>query len=222
VSASPSNRRALTIGRALVHGPRALFPPETLDDFGWLEPELRLVYWKAPMKTYESLAIYCDNTVNRETKFLRPVVRFARWNRYHDLATRPIWPTTDIQLSYFDDQFDRIHQEVYSFHMAITHMPFTPFGISAQREVPTLPTEDSGGELEIVVSNGVQTLEFATPALSADNLVTERFFTLFEMLTSILQPFDRNGWRERYNCNLDALYPLKAWDWNGTLPNAIS
>jgi hypothetical protein len=222
VSASQSSRRALTIGRALVHGPRALFPPETLDDFGWLEPELRLIYWKPPMKTYVSLAIYCDNTANRETNFLRPIIRFAQWDRYHDLATHPAWPTTDIQLSYFDDQFDCVHQQVYAFHTALTHLPFSPFGISAQRDMPVLPTDDSTGELEIVVSNGVQRLEFSTPALPAVNHITQHFFTLFEMLSSILQPFDRNGWRERYDYNLDTLYPLKAWDWDGTVPNAVS
>jgi hypothetical protein len=220
VSTSQSARRVLTIGRTLVRGPRALFPPQALDDFGWLEPELRLVYWQPPMKRYESLAIFCDSTVNREVQFLRPVIRYARWDRYHDLATRPTWPTTDIRLSYFDDQFDHVHQQVYAFHTRVTQLPFTPFGISAERDLPTLATSDDDGEVEMRVRNGIQTLEFTTPAL-ADDPLTADIFTLRNLLLSLLQPFDRTGWRERYNDNLEARSPLQSWDWDGINPNAV-
>jgi hypothetical protein len=219
LATSQSNLRAHAIGRTLVYGPRALFPPDTLDDFGWLEPELRLVYWKPPMKTYESLAIYCDSTVNREVAFLQPIIRSARWERYHDLATRPLWPTVDIQLSYFADQFEHLHQQVYALHTALTRLPFTPFGISAQRDVPIVKTRDDGQELDVLVSNGVQTLTFTTPALT-DDPVTAHVLKLRDLLLGLVQPFVSNGWRERYDYDLDALAPLQAWDWDGRNPES--
>ncbi|MBK9940675.1 MAG: hypothetical protein IPP13_03520 [Kouleothrix sp.] len=173
------------------------------------------------MKMYESLAIYCDNTVNREAAFLQPVIRTARWDRYHDFATRPIWPTVDIQLSYFADQFDRLHQQVYALHTALRQLPFTSFGISAQRDVPMLTTQGDGQELEVLVRNGIQTVEFTTPAL-VDDPVTVQVFTLRDLLLSLVQPFDRTRWRERYDYDLDVLAPLKAWDWDGSIPNAVT
>jgi len=65
-------RRVLHVGRALVEGPRALFPPAALDDFGWLEPYLRIELSSSGLEVSRSIAIYTDSTMNRDDNFSLP------------------------------------------------------------------------------------------------------------------------------------------------------
>ena len=210
-------RRALSIGRVVVDGPRSIFPPTKIDSFGWLEPQLRFVYWKAPASICESVALFCDNTMNRDDDFLRPVIRIARWNRANDFATKPYWPTVAIRLGYFDDNDDKLSNAIRVIHHNIPSLPFIPFGLSGQREAPDFPYSNRG-EIELYISNGIQSVEFTTPALPPGDNLTDQFFNVIEQFHDRIEPFDTTGWRERYSCNLNRLYPLRPWDWDGIVP----
>ena len=202
-------------------GPRALIPPPALDDFGWLEPELRLIHWKAPGYKKESVTLFTDNTVNRDDHFLQPIIRLAFWERGRDIQTRPHWPSITIQFGYFsDDDHQLLHNTIYQFHQTLSSTPFLAFGISANREVPDFPHNDRG-ELEIFASNGVQSVEITTPALPNGDELTDQFFFLFAQLKAACRPFDHKDWRERYNYNLRDVTPFQAWDWDGSIPQAV-
>ena len=196
-----SAKRIITIGELLIDGPRALIPPPSLDDFGWLEPDLRLVYWKAPGYRKQSVVLFVDNTVNRDIDFLQPIIRIAHW------------ASVNVQLGYFNDDKQHLQTAIYQFHQTLGSLPFLPFGLSARREVPHFPYTDRG-QLEIFASNGVQSVNFMTPALPDGDTLTDQFFSLLAQLETACQPFEQNEWRERYNYNLPELSPLQAWDWD--------
>ena len=214
-------RRITTIGELLIDGPRALIPPPSLDDFGWLEPDLRLVYWKTPGSRKQSVVLFVDNTVNCDTDFLRPIIRIAQWERGHDIRTKPHWASVDVQLGYFNDDHQHLQTAIHQFHQTLGSLPFLPFGLSAKRQVPHFPYTDRG-KLEIFANNGVQSINFMTPALPDGDALTDQFFLLLAQLETACQPFEQNEWRERYNYNLPELSPLQAWDWDGNNPQPVS
>ena len=199
----PSAKSVLSIGNQLLDGPRAILPPATVDAFGWLEPDLRLSFWEAPGLTKVSVALFTDNTANREADFLQPIIRLAHWERGYDIRTKPRWPSITVQLGYFHDEKQLLQASIYRLHQAFGFLPFLPFGISAQREVPSFPYSDDGGNLEMFARNGVQSVTFTTPALPDGDALTAQFREVFAELKNACQPFDMHEWRERYNDDLN-------------------
>jgi hypothetical protein len=211
----------LNIGHALIDGPRALFPPDSIDEFGWMEPAIKLGHWETPRLVWTSLAIYFDDTMNREDNFLHPVIRYAHWNQNQDTFTkpRPNWPTVDIQLSYVDEHLEQVNQKVYELHSALTQPPFIPFRVATRNDAPNIETDNSRGILWVEVTNNLQQIKFYTPDLLSGDVLTDRFFILFNFLREIMRPIDRTGWRERYDHDLNI---MKHWDWNGQSPDTMS
>lgn len=192
-------------------------PPKEIDDFGWLESYLRLIWWPYSSTSTESIMIFCDNTINREANFLQPVIRHAKWERHDDIASPGIWPRVEISLSYLTGHLADIDDRVKILQAALADAPFVPFGLPVERNGPDLKTSNSAGSIRIESWNGRQTLEYSSHPLEDDTL-TSLFFETFNYLTSIMQPIDRKGWREAYNFDLSYYHPFRSWYWSGNPP----
>jgi len=73
---SPSDHaRRFEVGNQILEGPRSIFPPREIADYGWLEPSLLIILRKIDLIIFESIALFCDDSVNRESDFLSPMVR---------------------------------------------------------------------------------------------------------------------------------------------------
>lgn len=73
----------------LLDGPRVIFPLSKIDDFGRLEPVLIIKNYSIGIdKVSVSCSIYVDNTINRDKKYLTPIVRYAIWDRPRELDAK--------------------------------------------------------------------------------------------------------------------------------------
>ncbi len=214
--------RRLKIGHKLIYGPRALFPPKTIDDFGWLEPDLRIIYWTAGMLTAESIILFTDNTMNRDKNFLQPVIRHAKWHRLADAEESRDWPTVEISLSNFKDQRECVDTYIKKLQGKLTRLTFELNGLQTQRESSNqafhISYDYGRGSFSVYSRNGAQSIEYHSLAIKNDNL-TELVLEGLLLLHSLAIPYSREGWRERYDFDLNEICPTKAWDWTGIIPN---
>ncbi|MES2934034.1 MAG: hypothetical protein V4805_11175 [Pseudomonadota bacterium] len=95
-----NTRRCLLIGQELISGPTALYPPQTLDDSGWLEPDLRITLFWPGWRKIESIIVYADDTMNRENDFLDPMIRHCVWDRKNDWSGKNAWPSVEISIGF--------------------------------------------------------------------------------------------------------------------------
>lgn len=211
------SRRLKRIAGALIEGPRVLHPPEELDSFGWLYPDLRLIHYQG-LITRRSVAIYTDDTMNRGANFLKPVIRAAHWEGRRDLrvAVLPEWPSVVVTLSYFEDHRALVTEQIKAIQAALRQLPFVPYGLSAERDGPTIGEEDWLNTLKIYTNNGGgQSVEFHSPVLPAGDPLTEQFFAVFDGLLALMQPFAWDGWYEGYNTDPTYMDPGQSWYWHG-------
>ena len=54
-----TRHRVARVGNLLVEGPFSIRPPREMDDYGWLECDLRLTHWRDVI--IESAAVYVDD-----------------------------------------------------------------------------------------------------------------------------------------------------------------
>ena len=112
-------RRCLRIGRALLEGPSAIFPPKELDEYGWLEAEFRLTIKWPRQGIYESVSVFSGGSMNRDENFLVPMIRRCRWNRSADMAHTNPWPSAAVELGHIRD-----HSRVDAVFVAFTVLAY--------------------------------------------------------------------------------------------------
>lgn len=212
-------RRVHRIGSKIIHGPEAIHPPANIDDFGWVECDLRLQITSLDGKWEESIAIYTDCTMNRYEDYLKPVIRHAQWHRRKDqvraLRAEITWPEIEISLSYFHEHYDSVDTLIRQIQSELISIPFAISGLTTEREGPELPEIEhpDGGYITIYSRNGTQSIEFATPML-VNNQLTTIFSQSFSQLKSLVTPLSKEGWREVYYRNLDNTEPGEIWYWD--------
>jgi hypothetical protein len=216
------------VGQTLVTGPRAIHPPPVIDDFGWLEPDLRLLWLGDGGATREAVSVFTDDTVNRDADFLAPLLRHAVWRRGADLerlrsvTSRPPgapWPSVDVRLSAFERQRAAVDERLRALQRCLCRLPFIESGLVLDRMPPHFEWQHTWGArrvvfLEIYSRTGAQVVTYESPPLEQDPL-TALFFDLFDYLTGIIEPLPLSGWRETYDWDLTArALPPRSWQWD--------
>lgn len=162
-----NRNRCLQVGRELIQGPRALFPPTPDGLSDWLEPQLRITLRWPNYERIESVIIYVDDTMNKEEDFLPPLLRYAIWRRPDDLAGRHAWPSVSVRLGLIKNHA-AVDACLQQLQQHVPHITFTPIGLSLKRDVaditgvPTLP------EYTVFITNGVQGLEYSSCSIEHD------------------------------------------------------
>ena len=191
---------ATRTARAIVAGPYSIWPPRSRDPIGWLVPSLRLTRcWRQPHPE-ESIAVYTDGTANRKKRFLPPLLRWARWDRLGDLRRvqedgNP-WPVVLVRVGTIGDW-----PSVASFAKRVQRqLRRAPLGVcfSARRDTPALRVPRSFSWLGVRASNGLQTMDYESPAIAGDRL-TSLIVEGFKLLAETLEPTSTRGWEEWYD-----------------------
>jgi len=204
--------RCLQIGRELIEGPRALFPPQEGDESDWLEPQLHITLRWPDYKRIESAIVYVDATMNKEDGFLPPMLRHAIWSRPNDLTGAHAWPSVVVRLGSIKSQ-QAVDACLTKLEENVLHINYSPFGLSLKRDVPTVACVPSLPHYTVYLRNGVQSLEYSSCSIANDPfslLIHESFNTL----TTELHEINPNGWQERYDRNLKTEFPATCWEWN--------
>ena len=202
-TATPKNlnrRRCLRIGRALLEGPSAIFPPKELDEYGWLEADFRLTIKWSGQDIHESVSVFSDDSMNREENFLAPMIRRCCWNRSADMANTNSWPSAAVELGHIRDH-SRVDALLRGVHRRLTGLPFCELGLSTQRDVADLEIDSSEPEFRVWARNGVQSIEYWSLPVAAAKLGLS-FRGVYEDLLAELVPGSPLGWRERYDYDL--------------------
>jgi hypothetical protein len=217
-----TRHRVVRVGNLLVEGPFSIRPPQEVDEYGWLECDLRLTQSVAGVVT--SVAVYVDDSMNREEDFLPPVLRHTTWERAEDirraLAGEISWPTATVRLSHVGNaqaEVDRVMRDVQA---RLGSAPFVVTGLVTNRAVPNAEP-DPRGEIQVFARNGIQRVEVATRA-AEDGGLHSAAVDAIASLTKLIEPISLEGWRETYSQDLrsEALSGLHYWDYRRPGDNA--
>jgi hypothetical protein len=202
--------RCIRIGNQFIEGPRALFPPKRIDDYGWLEPQLRITLYHG-FKRLESIAVYVDNSMNRDKGFLPPMLRYCSWNRREDQKAANTWPSLELRLGRV-----RSRKAVSALITAIQHqaqtLRFEAAGLQATRNEVKVVDENNFPGYSLFLANWCQQLDYTSRSIAGDKLKPHVFQT-FGALASALVEIDKTGWRERFDRNLKPESARKDWEW---------
>ena len=196
-------------GSALVDGPRALVPPGSVDEFGWLEADCRIVLIGSGYLRAESVAVFVDNTVNRSRGFLKPMIRHAVWNRARDLRRDPHWQSVRVAWGTVSD-WPTTRRLVKELQTGVRNLPFVAYGISRARRGAPINYVPRWGSFRVEVSNGAQYLKLSSPWLR-DDPFSETVYRVAATLTRQLVRITPRGWVERYERDLSQR--RRHWDW---------
>lgn len=204
--------RCLQIGRELIEGPRALFPPQEADETDWLEPQLRITLRSPDYKRIESVIVYVDNTMNKEDGFLPPMLRYAVWSRPNDLSGAHPWPSILVRLGSIKNQ-QAVDACLTNLEENVSRISFPPIGLSLKRDVPNVTGAPNLPEYSVSLRNGVQSFEYSSCSIVND-LFSRMINESFNALTAELHEINPQGWLERYDRNLKTEFPANCWEWN--------
>ena len=207
-----NRNRCLQIGRELIQGPRALFPPKEADESDWLEAQLHITLRWPSYERIESVIVYVDSTMNKEDGFLPPMLRHAVWRRPDDLSGAHAWPSIVVRLGSIKNQ-QAVDACLMSLQDNVRQISFLPIGLSLKRDVANVISAPSLPEYTVSLRNGVQGFEYSSCSIEND------FFSIqinesFNALTAELHDINPQGWQERYDRNLKTEFPATCWEWN--------
>ena len=160
----------------------------------------------------QQISLWSDSTVNKENNFLKPIIRFAHWERQNDLVKdKEInWPDVRVFLGYIkEDHFDQLNNAMIDIQKSIPALVFKPLGISLARDVVDVEICEPNVEYAIYIRNGVQSITYYSPLLANDRF-SNKVVELKNLMLRSVEQFDSTGWKERYESPLDA----DTFDWD--------
>ncbi len=217
-----SRARCSYIGSALLEGPDWILPPTQLDDFGWLDPVLKIIEYPIGVrKTATAYSVYVDNTINREKKFLEPLVRYVKWDRQHENAVKRIrkWPKVMINQHILKPSeqvnLDRL---LRSLDQSLSSIAFLTAGLISDRSDPSgcYPVDTNYEKprfLRIERWNFCQRIEFGLDEYAGlNNAIEEAARNLAEYIQQLCESDNKPNYRERYSLNLKEMESQRK-DW---------
>jgi hypothetical protein len=193
----------------LLEGPTAIFPPGSIDDYGWLEADFSLTVKWPGNNIHESLHVFSDDSMNREDNFLAPMIRRCVWKRSVDMTGANEWPTATIELGFVRD-CSRVDALLRTVHRRLSGLPFAELGLSTQRDVADVELDSDEPEFRIWARNGVQSIEYWSLPVTPTQLGLSLREVHSELLAE-LSPISQSGWRERYDHDLRE-EPRASWE----------
>ena len=207
-----SRARCSHIGSALLDGPNWILPPTRLDDFGWLDPVLKIIDCPIGInKTATAYSVYVDNTINREKKFLEPLVRYVNWDREHEYEVRRIrkWPKIKINQHILKtSEQAKLDSLLRNLDQSLSSITFLTAGLITDRSYPSgcYPDEanyEKPRTLRIERWNFCQRIEFGLDEYAGLNkAIEEAARDLAKYIQQLCRSDNEPNYRERYSLNL--------------------
>lgn len=187
-------------------------PPTRLDDFGWLDPVLKIVDRPIGIrKTATAYSVYVDNTVNRDKNFLAPLVRYVNWDREYEYKVRRIrtWPKIKINQHVLKaSEQAKLDSLLRNLDQSLSSINFLIAGLITDRSDPSgCHPDDANYEkprtLRIERWNFCQRIEFGLDEYAGLNeAIEEAARDLAKYVLQLCKSDNETNYRERYSLNL--------------------
>ena len=209
----PLIRRRI-VAALLIEGPHSIHPARRggLED---LDLAFRFLEGRWP-RSMRSVALYCDNTVNRRSNFHPPVVRLSEWDRASEPYNRKSWPLVSVRWGIVRNGKRRIDSYMKTLTRSLGHLPFVTDGFYRNRE-PAVKSHSAVDDFEVMVMTRLQRLEFQSPRTLADDPLVDVLVRGRDLLQELMKPLRFRGWKECFDYNLSAPDVMSArhWKWSG-------
>ncbi len=198
------------IGQRLLDGPRSIIPPNVGNC--WLEKDISIYTNDFPEVRIEEISLWSDSTINKDSNFFKPVIRFAHWERKNDLEKRNEikFPDVRIFLGYIDEElFNPLNDAIIKIQNCIPKLTFQSLGISLERDVANIKRSNQNKDYNLYIRNGIQSLTYYSPFLDND-IFSQKVFELKTLMLKSMKQICLDGWKERY----DSPFDTESFDWN--------
>lgn len=135
-----SRIRCSQIGWALLDGPYCIMPPRRMDKFGWLGPVLKVI--EEPFGFYRSgtgYSVFVDFTFNRERNFLKPLVRYAEWDRAYEHKIKRVrkWPKVKVRHHVLNNkEQEEVDDLLLALDKSLSRLEYLDGGLITDRSSP--------------------------------------------------------------------------------------
>jgi hypothetical protein len=217
---NPTHRqRITTIGNMLLEGPSSVIHKASGD---WLKKDFRIILHQPKSGILTSYSIWSDDTWNKETDFLAPMIRVVAWDRKKDMErlkqSKEIkFPEIDAVLGTIkSEKFKGLNEAFIQLqHKIVRHSGYIPFHISTERDAPLLNVEADKEFLHYALyfNNGGQTFELKSSGNFDQPLVVD-LMDITTQLSESMQLIDPSPWKERYTGITKASLDDDGLDWD--------
>jgi hypothetical protein len=203
-------------GMLLVTGPSAIYA-QPRDSSRYVESVISIRWRSAQCEQWRSVRIYCDGNGDEVEGFLKPLARFATWDRKTALEVRPPALTSvRIELSEFPFDSTDIEDRVVALQTEVDRAMISSYGLGTRRDYGDFP-DVTGGYLFVDLVSGHQDVSRSAWISEAPRL-NRAAEDLSEALRRHSTPVDRAKWLEAYDWSPDELADRKGWEWDGSTP----
>ncbi len=156
--------------------------------------------------------LYTDDTMNKDENFFKPILRYCVWDRKSDSKGANSWPSAQVELAYLKD-IEQTSDIIIKLQKAIPKLSFSPLGVSLSRDVSDVKCNYNKKGYEVYMRNGIQAITYASCHVSNDMLTELILLSFRKLQNEMMLPFDKSGWKERYEFNLNDECPKDMWEW---------
>jgi hypothetical protein len=188
--------------------------------FGWLESVLLVRQSPTDIQmNWWSAAIYVDNTVNRESRYLAPRLRYARWDRPTDIKSpeNREWPLVAIsqhRLTTTEQKF--FGTRLREVDRLVEQLKFFVTGLHQRNRYPRGYGKTTGAlALSFERLNGCQTVEFDFGYdHEGNNFLKSAIERLGQEIEMRCRKPSASPFAERYSDNLQTRRLGECWDYH--------
>lgn len=178
---------------------------------------LSLKWHSAQYEQWRSVRIYCDGNGDEEVGYLKPMARFANWDRKTDLALKQSpWPSVRVELSDFPFDSTHIEDRVIALQKEVDRAMIRSYGLVTRRDYGDSPSV-ADGYLFVDLGSGHQDVS-RSAWISEAPCLNRAAEDLYDALRRHSTPVDRANWLESYDWSPSELAHQKMWKWDGLTP----
>ena len=202
----------------LLNGPAAIYEAST-GSSRYLESVLSIRWRSAQCEQWRSLRIYCDGNGDVAEGFLKPMARFATWNRSAALESlEPGLMSVHVDLGEFPFDCVEIEDLVVALQMEADRSMLSLNGLATRRECREFP-DVSDGYLFVDLASGHQGISRSAWISEARSL-NQAANALNEGLRRQVALVERADWLEAYDWSPNEISGRRGWRWDGSSDTA--
>lgn len=198
----------------LLNGPDAIYARSSRRR-GYVESAISIRWRSAHCEQWRSLRVYCDGSGDDTMGFLKPMARFATWDRQAALKSlETALVCVQVDLGEFPFDCKEIEDLVVALQIEVDRSLLSSNGLITRRDCGEFPSI-SDGYLFLDLESGHQSISRSARVSEVPSLNLAAN-ALDEGLRRLATPVDRANWLEAYDWSPTEISGRKGWKWDGS------